>query len=43
MVSILLAAVRKTGAANEDARTSTAPIWLGVLAAVMLSGASRPC
>ncbi len=39
MVSILLAALRKTGAANEDARTSTAPVWLGVLAAVMLAAA----
>jgi high-affinity iron transporter len=36
VVSILLAAVRKT--APEGAKTSTAPIWLGVLGAVMLAG-----
>ena len=43
MVTILLAAVRKTGAAQAErdgeARISTAPIWLGVLAAVTLAGA----
>ena len=43
MVTILLAAVKKTAAAREDgdgeARVSTAPIWLGVLGAVTLSGA----
>jgi high-affinity iron transporter len=40
VVSILLAAVRKTApAAGEDgSRVSTAPIWLGVLGAVMLAG-----
>jgi high-affinity iron transporter len=43
VVSILLAAVRKAapgGAApgGQPAKISTAPIWLGVLAAVMLSG-----
>jgi high-affinity iron transporter len=47
VVSILLAAVRKAAPAraNDDAgpgdparKVSTAPIWLGVLAAVMLSG-----
>jgi high-affinity iron transporter len=43
VVTILLAAVRKTEAAREDqggeATVSTAPIWLGVLGAVTLSGA----
>ena len=43
MVTILLAAVKKTAAAQADgdgeARVSTAPIWLGVLGAVTLSGA----
>jgi len=47
VVSILLAAVRKAAPAGADAgtdpggqpaRISVAPIWLGVLAAVMLSG-----
>jgi high-affinity iron transporter len=40
VVSILLAAVRKiTPADGEDGgRASTAPIWLGVLGAVMLAG-----
>jgi high-affinity iron transporter len=36
VVSILLAAVRKTAA--PGGRVSTAPIWLGVLAAAMLAG-----
>jgi len=36
VVSILLAAVRKT--APDGGRASTAPIWLGVLGAVMLAG-----
>jgi high-affinity iron transporter len=36
VVSILLAAVRK--GAPEGGRASTAPIWLGVLGAVMLAG-----
>ena len=43
MVTILLAAVRKTATARVDedgaARVTTAPIWLGVLGAVTLSGA----
>jgi high-affinity iron transporter len=43
VVTILLAAVRKTATAKAEhdgeARVSTAPIWLGVLAAVTLSGA----
>jgi high-affinity iron transporter len=43
VVTILLAAVRKTAAAQAErdgrARVSTAPIWLGVLAAVTLAGA----
>jgi high-affinity iron transporter len=43
VVTILLAAVRKTAAAQAErdgkVRVSTAPIWLGVLAAVMLAGA----
>ena len=43
MVTILLAAVRKTAAAQAErdgeARVSTAPIWLGVLGAVTLAGA----
>jgi high-affinity iron transporter len=34
VVSILLAALRKTG----DGRASAAPVWLGVLGAVMLAG-----
>jgi high-affinity iron transporter len=40
VVSILLAAVRKTTPADgEDrSRASTAPVWLGVLGAVMLAG-----
>jgi high-affinity iron transporter len=42
VVSILLAAVRKTSAAaTEDPgarRVSSAPVWLGVLGAVMLAG-----
>ena len=48
MVTILLAAVRKTAAARaeradasgtSEPAVSTAPIWLGVLGAVTLSGA----
>ena len=43
VVTILLAAVRKTAAAQAGrdgaTRISTAPIWLGVLGAVTLSGA----
>ena len=48
VVTILLAAVRKTAALNKDgsrtggtgeATATTAPIWLGVLGAVTLSGA----
>jgi high-affinity iron transporter len=43
VVTILLAAVRKTAASRaergEKAVVSTAPIWLGVLGAVTLSGA----
>jgi high-affinity iron transporter len=43
VVTILLAAVRKTAAAQSErdgeARVSTAPIWLGVLGAVTLAGA----
>jgi high-affinity iron transporter len=43
VVTILLAAVRKTAAAQAQrdgkARVATAPIWLGVLAAVTLAGA----
>jgi high-affinity iron transporter len=43
VVTILLAAVRKTAAAQAErdgeARASTAPIWLGVLGAVTLAGA----
>jgi high-affinity iron transporter len=43
VVTILLAAVKKTATAQADrdgeARFSTAPVWLGVLAAVTLSGA----
>jgi len=43
VVTILLAAVKKTAAGRDDgdgeARVSTAPIWLGVLGAVTLSGA----
>ena len=43
VVTILLAAVKKTAAAQADgdgeAHISTAPIWLGVLGAVTLSGA----
>jgi high-affinity iron transporter len=43
VVTILLAAVKKTATARADedgaARVSTAPIWLGVLGAVTLSGA----
>ena len=43
VVTILLAAVKKTATAQAEgdgkARISTAPIWLGVLGAVTLSGA----
>ncbi|WP_194892041.1 iron uptake transporter permease EfeU [Catenulispora pinisilvae] len=41
VVSILLAALRKAGSERdgEDRPISTAPVWLGVLGAVMLSGA----
>jgi high-affinity iron transporter len=43
VVTILLAAVRKTAASEAErggeTRVSTAPIWLGVLGAVTLSGA----
>jgi high-affinity iron transporter len=43
VVTILLAAVKKAATAQSDgdgdARVSTAPIWLGVLGAVTLSGA----
>jgi high-affinity iron transporter len=43
VVTILLAAVRKTAAARaergDEQTVSTAPIWLGVLAAVTLAGA----
>ncbi|MGH2927524.1 MAG: FTR1 family iron permease, partial [Solirubrobacteraceae bacterium] len=43
VVTILLAAVRKTAAAREERggepSASTAPIWLGVLGAVTLAGA----
>jgi hypothetical protein len=43
VVTILLAAVRKTAAAQADRggepRVSTPPIWLGVLGAVTLAGA----
>src|ERR1700691_811295 len=43
VVTILLAAVKKTATAQADRdgaeRVSTAPIWLGVLGAVTLSGA----
>jgi high-affinity iron transporter len=43
VVTILLAAVKKTATAQPEsdgeARISTAPIWLGVLGAVTLSGA----
>ena len=40
VVSILLAAVRKTTPSDgeDGSRVSTAPIWLGVLGAVMLAG-----
>ena len=38
VVSILLAAVRKTTPDGEGRRVSTAPVWLGVLGAVMLAG-----
>ena len=45
MVTILLAALRKTAAAQAErdgeARVSTAPIWLGVLAAVDARGRLR--
>jgi high-affinity iron transporter len=37
VVSILLAALRKTASAGQR-KVSTAPVWLGVLGAVMLSG-----
>ena len=41
VVSILLAALRKagTGPEGEERAVSTAPVWFGVLGAVMLSGA----
>jgi high-affinity iron transporter len=41
VVSILLAALRKAGTPGDGPgrRISTAPVWLGVLGAVMLSGA----
>src|SRR5258708_40159118 len=40
VVSILLAALRKAGRPEEQSGTvSTAPVWFGVLGAVMLSGA----
>ncbi|HET9169464.1 MAG TPA: iron uptake transporter permease EfeU [Actinospica sp.] len=41
VVSILLAALRKaaTGPDGEERPVSTAPVWFGVLGAVMLSGA----
>jgi high-affinity iron transporter len=40
VVSILLAALRKAGRPEErDGTISTAPVWFGVLGAVMLSGA----
>jgi high-affinity iron transporter len=41
VVSILLAALRKAGAGpdGENRQVSTAPVWFGVLGAVMLSGA----
>src|ERR1700677_5168656 len=40
VVSILLAALRRAGPADGAAsrRTSSAPVWLGVLGAVMLAG-----
>ena len=39
VVSILLAALRKTAPARPDGgRLSPAPVWLGVLGAVMLAG-----
>ena len=42
VVSILLAAVRKAGAAAAEdpgtRRVPSAPVWLGVLGAVMLAG-----
>jgi high-affinity iron transporter len=39
VVSILLAALRKTGPAGPDGgRMSPAPVWLGVLGAVMVAG-----
>jgi high-affinity iron transporter len=39
IVSILLAALRKTAPAGPDgARVSSAPVWLGVLGAVMVAG-----
>src|SRR5579875_3856532 len=40
VVSILLAALRKSGAAQDGGRgPSTAPVWLGVLGAVTVAGA----
>ena len=38
VVSILLAALRKAQPAGGDRRVSSAPVWLGVLGAVMLAG-----
>ena len=38
VVSILLAALRKARPAGGDHRVSSAPVWLGVLGAVMLAG-----
>lgn len=38
VVSILLAALRKTAPADAVRRPSSAPIWLGVLSAVMVAG-----
>ncbi len=38
VVSILLAALRKAGTGRQDRPVSTAPVWFGVLGAVMLAG-----
>jgi high-affinity iron transporter len=38
VVSILLAALRKTDTADTGAKPSSAPVWLGVLGAVSLAG-----
>src|SRR5580700_8040100 len=38
VVSILLAALRKATPADGGRRVSSAPVWLGVLGAVMLAG-----